>query len=92
MPLFENHDNHNLYTFLLFLLNYLLCYYYILDNTAVRNVNTSNAQGSLAKTQTTVDINLSGGLTADITMTGYVFDNKNGTFTGEIYAGERGVV
>lgn len=35
-------------------------YYYILDTTAVRDVNASNAQGSLAKTQTTVDVNLAG--------------------------------
>lgn len=35
-------------------------YYYILDTTAVRDVNATNAQGSLAKTQTTVDVNLSG--------------------------------
>lgn len=51
-------------------------------------LENSYIKGNLSR----MDINLSGGLTADITMTGYVFDNQNDTFTGEIYAGERSVL
>jgi len=51
-------------------------------------LENSYIKGNLSQ----MDINLSGGLTADIIMAGYVFDNQNGTFTGEIYAGERGVL
>lgn len=41
---------------------------------------------------TSMDINPSGGMVANVTIKGYVFNIEDGIFAGEVYTGERGVI